>query len=99
MKSQNWKNFVYKSPKDVAGNPGNQKIWNECVELAIQFYKGEFKSTIGNRNSYMNLKKADKKNRDSWGKKLDKKINNHSFGYFKEHDPKYVIPGTMIARS
>ena len=99
MTKEDWKNFVYRIPKDVAGNPGNQKIWNECVELAIQFYKGEFKSTIGNRNSYMNLKKADKKNRDSWGKKLDKKINNHSFGYFKEHDPKYVIPGTMIARS
>lgn len=47
----------------------------------------------------MNLKKADKKNRDSWGKKLDKKINNHSFGYLKEHDPRYVIPGTMIART
>lgn len=99
MTADDWKNFKYRIPKNIAGNKSNQKIWNECVELAIQFYKGEFKSTIGNRNSYMNLKKADKKNRDSWGKKLDKKINNHSFGYLKEHDPRYVIPGTMIART
>lgn len=47
----------------------------------------------------MNPKKADRKNRDSWGKKLDKKINNHLFGYLREHDPKYVIPGTMKKRA
>jgi len=46
-------------------------------------------------NSYMNKKTASKKNVDSWGKKCTLKIGKHHFGYLPEHDPKYVVPGTM----
>lgn len=30
-----------------------------------------------------------------WEDKLDLTIGNHKFGYLREHDPRYVIPGTM----
>ena len=46
-------------------------------------------------NSYMNKKTASKKNVDSWGKKCTLRIGKHHFGYLPEHDPKYVVPGTM----
>ena len=46
----------------------------------------EFTSTIGNRNSYMNKAKAEKKNIDAWGDKLDLKIGKHDFGYLKNND-------------
>ena len=49
-------------------------------------FNGTFKSTIGNRNSYMNKSTADKKNVDSWGKKLDKKVGKHHFGYLSYND-------------
>ena len=35
MTDDDWKNFKYRIPKNIAGNPTNQKIWNECVELSI----------------------------------------------------------------
>lgn len=30
-----------------------------------------------------------------WEDKLDLTIGNHKFGYLREHDPMYVVPGTM----
>ena len=30
-----------------------------------------------------------------WEDKLDLTIGNHKFGYLREHDPRYVVPGTM----
>jgi len=56
-----------------------------------------FKSTIGNRNAYMNKKTAKKKALNTWGKKCDLKVGNHNFGYLKENDPKYVVPGTYTS--
>lgn len=71
------------------------EIWKECVGLALQLFNGTFKSTIGNRNSYMNPDKASQIAKTQWGDKLDLEVGSHKFGYLKEHDPKYVIPGTM----
>lgn len=63
MTKSDWSNFVYKIPTSgslsIIGNPKNKAIWKESVELATQLFNGTFKSTIGNRNSYMNPNKAD----------------------------------------
>jgi len=64
----------------------HKKIWEYCVKLATEMVQEKFKSTIGNRNSYMNKKTADPKNVDSWGKDLDLDIGSHSFGYFRYND-------------
>ena len=29
---------------------------------------------------------------------MDLQVGKHKFGYLREHDPKYVVPGTMTAR-
>ena len=34
----------------------------------------------------------------AWGGKLDLRSGRHHFGYLREHDPKYVFPGTMTPR-
>ena len=78
-------------------NQENAKIWNECNQIALDVVDKKFKSTIGNRNSYLNKATADKDAIDSWGKKCDLKVNSHHFGYLPEHDPKYVKPGTMTS--
>ena len=80
--------------KAIAGNPGNKAIWDECNQLALQIVDGKFKSTIGNYNAYMNKDTAEKKNVESWGKKCQRKIGSHHFGYLKDRDPQYVVPGT-----
>ena len=53
---------------EIAKNPNNKAIWDECNNIALQVVNGTFKSTIGNRNAYLNKDTADKKNVDSWGK-------------------------------
>ena len=102
MKSSDWDNFIYKipttGPLSVVGNKKNREIWSECVDLALQLFNGQFKSTIGNRNSYLNPKKARVDAVNTWGRKMDLRIENHMFGYLREHDPKFVIPGTMEPR-
>lgn len=79
-------------------NPESASIWKFCKDLALQIVDGKFKSTIGNRNSYLNMKKASKKSVDSWGKKCDLTIGHHKFGYLPEYNPKYVVPGTFDVR-
>ena len=63
MTKSDWSNFVYKIPTSgslsIIGNQKNNTIWKESVELATQLFNGTFKSTIGNRNSYMKPNKAD----------------------------------------
>ena len=63
MTDSDWSNFIVKPPTkgnlSIIGNPKNMAIWKESVELATQLFNGTFKSTIGNRNSYMNPNKAD----------------------------------------
>ena len=81
--------------KDIAENPENKDIWDECNSIALDLVDRKFKSTIGNRNAYINKDTADKSNVDTWGKKCTLKIGSHHFGYLPEHDPKYVVPGTM----
>ena len=85
----------YVPAKAIAGNPANKTIWDECNSIALDLVDKKFKSTIGNRNAYINKDTADKSNVDTWGKKCTLKIGSHHFGYLPEHDPKYVVPGTM----
>ena len=85
----------YVPAKAIAGNLDNKTIWDECNSIALDLVDRKFKSTIGNRNAYINKETADKKNVDSWGKKCTLKIGKHHFGYLPEHDPKYVVPGSM----
>jgi hypothetical protein len=104
MTDEDWNKFKYKIPTtgtlEIVKNKNNRKIWHECSKLAVQLFQEKFKSTIGNRNSYLNPKKASEKARNSWGKDMQsqKEIGNHKFGYLREHDPKYVYPGTMTPR-
>ena len=91
------KSYLWYVPaKEIAGNPTNKAIWDECNSIALDLVEKKFKSTIGNRNAYINKDTADKSNVDTWGKKCTLKIGSHHFGYLPEHDPKYVVPGTMI---
>lgn len=87
--SGGWKDATYRysipSLKELA-NATSKEAWNHSIELAKKMLAGTFKSTIGNRNSYMNKELADKKNIDSWGKDLDLKIGKHHFGYFSYND-------------
>ena len=78
--------YKYKIPAKVFILPGSKAIWDNCMQLATQLVSEEFTSTIGNRNSYMNKAKAEKKNIDAWGDKLDLKIGKHEFGYLKNND-------------
>ena len=81
--------------KEIAENPSNKTIWDDCNSIALDLVDKKFKSTIGNKNAYINKETADKSNVDTWGKKCTLKIGKHHFGYLPEHDPKYVVPGTM----
>lgn len=87
--SGGWKDADYKlkvpSLKELS-NTKSKAAWENCLKLATQLFNGTFKSTIGNRNSYMNKATADKSNVDSWGKKLDKKVGRHHFGYLSFND-------------
>ena len=82
--------------REISRNSSNTDIWNDCKRIAEQLVNKKFKSTIGNRNSYLNKKTADKSAVDSWGKSCDLKIGNHYFGYLPEHDPNIVVPGTHM---
>jgi len=93
-----WDDVRYIIPKGVVSNPRDKAVWDECLRIAKEFYDGNFKSTIGNRNSYMNKSTADRGNVSGWGSKMDLKVGKHHFGYLREHDPKYVVPGTMKPR-
>lgn len=96
--SMNWGNVLYLPPESVLGNRRNLEIWSRCLELAKQYWNGTFDTRGKNWNSYMNKKKSSKKNVDTWGKKMTNKVGRHHFGYLREHDPKYVVPGTMLPR-
>ena len=78
------KDFKFRIPLDALTT--QKEDWKHCVELTEKMLNGSFKSTIGNRNSYMNKKTADKDNVESWGNDLDLDIGKHSFGYFSYND-------------
>lgn len=103
MSKSEWKNFEYSIPSNgVTGvfyNRKNTQIWNECLGIAKRLVEKDFESTIGDRNSYLNPKTASEKAKRTWGKKMDLQIRDQMFGYLSEHDPKYVIPGTMTQKA
>ena len=77
------KSYISVIPNGAAKKGKDQDAWRYCQELAGKLMNGEFKSTIGNRNSYhtMGVKpKWDATMRDK------KTIGNHIFGYLPEHD-------------
>ena len=73
---------------------------DKSLKFTIADFNGVFtKDEISKINSYLNKDTANKKAVDTWGKKCTKKLGKHHFGYLREHDPKYVVPGTMTAKS
>ena len=66
-------------------NNGKNVFPEEIETLLNDVFSGNFKSTIGDRNSYYNPDKAN----PNWGKQLKnvKTIKNHKFGYLTSEDP------------
>ena len=93
-----WTDSTYKwylPYKAISSNASNKAIWDECNQIALQLVNKSFKSTIGDRNAYMNKKKAKPSAVASWGDKCDMAVGTQHFGYLKDRDPKYVVPGTF----
>ena len=78
-------NFVNRIPKNVKDNKNNQKLWNQCMEIAATMIanKSTFKPTT-TANSYY---ATNIKNKPSWSKELTdtKTIGSHIFGTLKKH--------------
>ena len=83
--------------KQISKNPTNKAIWDLCNNIALQVVDKKFTSTVGNFNAYLNKSKASQKALNSWGKQCNKKIGSHHFGYLRDRDPKYVVPGTYTS--
>ena len=77
------KNYTVKIPKGAAKKGKDQTAWTYCQELAGKLLSENFKSTVGNRNSYHTTAVTPK-----WDSKMkDKKtIGKHIFGYLPEND-------------
>lgn len=77
------KNYAVKIPKGAAKKGKDQTAWIYCQELAGKLLSENFKSTVGNRNSYHTTAVTPK-----WDSKMkDKKtIGKHVFGYLPEND-------------
>lgn len=93
LKSYNggWNDKTYSwfnPPVNQLTTPEAKEIWEYCKSDALKLVEKKFKSTIGNRNSYMNKATASEKAKKSWGWKLDLKIGKHTFGYLRDQDPK-----------
>lgn len=91
--------YTYKNPKPAESNKNEAISWLDCVDIAIQLVTGKFKSTIGNRNSYLNFELTKKKYPNSralknpdgtpgWYYQMTNKlvIDDHTFGYLPEND-------------
>lgn len=68
-----------------ASKPGkDREMWLYCQKISGQLIFNEFKSTIGNLNSYY----AHNKVTPDWADKLKdtKKVNNHTFGYLEDQN-------------
>jgi LysM repeat protein len=89
------KDYKFSIPASVIPGPNyipaNKRIWDECVELSIQLVEGNFESTIGNMNSYLNKAKARKSALETWGKLCTKKIGSHHFGFVKSNQLKPAL--------
>lgn len=85
--------WTIKPPAATARNAEELKSWWDCVAIAAQLAGGTFKSTIGNRNSYLNKDVVKKINPSvlepsGWGSKMTSqlKIGDHTFGYLRSND-------------
>lgn len=78
--------YQFFEPSAIKTSKRHEAIWRMCNELASKYLAGQFESTIGNYNSYMNKETAGKKSLDAWGDKCDLKIGKHHFGYLPEND-------------
>lgn len=65
---------------------------------SVKVFNRTFKSTIGNRNAYY-ANKGKNACSPSWAEDCDMQVGNQIFGYQREHDPKFVIPGTNTPRA
>lgn len=89
------KDYQYKVPSNTVRIASEKKSWDDAVEIATRMALGNFKSTIGKRNAYLNIELTKKTNPKSdalgpngWSTKMtDKlKIKDHTFGYLPEND-------------
>lgn len=89
------KDYIYKPPAKIAKIASEKKSWDDAVEIATRMVLGKFKSTIGDRNAYLNLEVTKRKypNSDAlgpngWYNKMTQKlkIEDHTFGYLPEND-------------
>lgn len=89
------RDYQYKVPSNTVRIISEKKSWDDAVEIATRMALGNFKSTIGKRNAYLNIELTKKTNPKSdalgpngWSTKMtDKlKIKDHTFGYLPEND-------------
>jgi LysM repeat protein len=89
------RDYQYKVPSNTVRIVSEKKSWDDAVEIATRMALGNFKSTIGKRNAYLNIELTKKTNPKSdalgpngWSTKMtDKlKIKDHTFGYLPEND-------------
>lgn len=87
------KDWKYRPPKVTASNRLEAASWKDCVDIATKMMTGQFKSTIGNRNSYLNPTVVAKQNpkvlqKGGWGYEMTNKksIGDHLFGYLPDQD-------------
>ena len=78
--------YDFFEPSSIRKSASSEELWRTCNELSSKFLAGEFKSTVGNFNSYLNKATADKENVEGWGKKCKLRIGKHHFGYLPEND-------------
>ena len=85
--------WTYRPPAKTATNAKEAASWKDCVEIAQRLYSGKFKSTIGNRNSYLNKNVVAKTNPNvvsptGWGTTMKDQtlIGDHTFGYQRNYD-------------
>ena len=80
--------FQIKIPTSVKNNKKNQKLWQQCMEIAANMLASENSFTpCTNANMYYATKKSNLK----WAKQLknSKQIGSHTFGYLKNHSKFY----------
>lgn len=78
------KNYKIVVPVQLKKPGKDRDMWSYCQKTAGKLIYGEFKSTIGTKNSYY----AHDKVTPNWANKMSdtEKIGNHTFGYLSDQD-------------